>query len=143
MENTILNQFYQMLDKGSNEVNAVAIVISKEGVRLDEILDGKPYNHATAFNYLASKLGLSYFETVSPLEAAKNLTSQGAIAIQIRVDICVVYFPDSIIKAQYDELEDAVCYKKDLLYSFDTEEGFFALEDVLDYASSLIVDRTK
>ncbi len=139
----ILNDFYRHLNNKSENISSYAIVIDRKGEYLKDILDEKPYNHATSFNYLASLFNIPYVETESVVEAAKNLNNYGYIALQIRKEYCVIYFPESITLEQYDKLYELLI-DKDLSYSYEEEtEGFLTQEEILEYAKSLIQEKRK
>lgn len=143
MGNSILDNFYHALNQKKDGPRAKAVAISGDGKYLSDVLDEKPYNHAVSFNYFASSLGLSYFETTSPKEAADNLTSQGVLALQVRDGICVSYFPDSLTEEQYLGFHEELEEYENLLYVYDEREGLFDKEDVLNYAKSLLDKKDK
>lgn len=73
---SILDKFYKDLESPRRKVQALAIGISRDGHFICEELDEKPYNHAVAFNYIASQFGLATLDTLNPMEAGENLASR-------------------------------------------------------------------
>lgn len=137
---SILDNFYKNLDKPKKDVECLAIGISRDGILISEELDEKPYNHAVAFNYIAMKFNLGMVDTMYPIVAGENLASQGVLALQIRKDICIGYFPKSLELIQYKELESELSQYQDLNYQFkecSLIEGFVSREVFLEHAKSI------
>lgn len=138
---SILNKFYQELETKKND-RAKAIGIFCDGKLMEELLDEKPYNHGTAFNYIAYSSGLKMTEDNHPIIAGQNLADQNVLAMQIRDNICVVYFPDVITSIQYDVFLRSLANYNDMEFQFNKSpqlEGYLTKSDVLEYASSIIV----
>lgn len=139
----ILEKFYDDLKISRRSVQSLAIGISQEGEIIIEELDEMPLNHATVFNYIALKFGLSTVDTIFPIEAGENLARQGILALQIRNNICICYFPNHLESSQYKKLEVQLDYYPELCYQFKectVIEGFVSKQSFLEYARSIILN---
>lgn len=139
---SILDKFYKDLESPRRSVQSLAIGISRNGNCICEELDEKPYNHAVAFNYIASQFGLVTLDTLNPMEAGENLAKQGILAIQIRNDICIGYFPIQLDPSQYERLEIELSEYDNLGYQFkecSQIEGYVSRKAFLQYAKSITI----
>jgi len=141
MDDSILKDFTSLLQHRKEESQTLAIVIDQSGNVLRRVLDDSDSKHCQAFLSMTMELGLPVIETTDSFIAANHLRSQGALAIQIRDHVGVVYFPAYIAAVQYSAFEQELSSLSDTFISYDENDGLAVRSDVLEYARSLIRNR--
>lgn len=144
----ILENFYKALNNHNyNKYKDSVVVISKNGILKEEDLDEKPYNHAIVTCSLAFQLNAPYFETEFPFVAGMNAARYGLVVLHIhKAGIGICFFPDSLTRIQYIMLKEKLEEMKDFSFQYSEsmqDEGFVAVDNVLDYAKKLVNDKGK
>ena len=147
--NDILAGFYKALLNKNEEINFrdSVVAISRDGILREYFLDEMPYNHAKCTCYMALKLGIPYFETNLNMVAGEKVASYGIITLHIhKGGMCICFFPNSITFEQYSMLKRRLEGMNDFLFQYKEsmqEEGFISIDNVLNYAFSIIDEKKK